>query len=705
MYLRLSLLFILFLRIPVVLSQDYTVAKIWDAAPHNAFTDLTRYAGKYYCIFREGPGHNPTPGNPADGKVRILVSADGENWESAALLEKEGVDLRDSKFSVTPDGRLMILMGGSFYPNGTLTGRQPHVVFMDPQGKFTGIMPANIDESIRSYMDWLWRVSWDPKTGTGYGVVYQDFPDKESGLYLVKTVDGKNYTHVSRLNLTGKPNESTVEMLEDGKMRMIVRREGSDKKGMAGLIGYSEAPYVEWQWYDLGIRLGGPNIITLPNGKTLIGSRFHVDPTKNFPARMSLFGLDKNNKAVKWLDLPSGDEGDTSYPGFLVVGDELWVSYHSTDKAKTGIYLAKIKLAFFNTSVDNELISVSNIESQMYTGSAICPEPVITDTENGKILVQETDYTLSYANNTEIGYARIIIGGIGNYKGSRTVTFRIISDVRPSVEKIEVNHETVASLSRPFVDMGCGTAAATIKVVVPSQDIRVNFHVSDKVYSGGYSVTIPLEQPQIYRVGITAYSDISERTYDLQIERRFEFDHLVAIRNHTLSVLPSFGNIGFKSWQLYRKPAGQQDFTPLLVEAGAAYVPVTMSYTPSGNEIPANPEDVYYAAVVTMDNDTIRSCEKKWDIIAFVDQKTAGNADFRIYPNPVIRGMEFFFEGPYEQAGKTEILMLHLSGYPVLQMHVTEPSVRVKAPDTPGIYPLIVRTGNKKCKNWKVIVQ
>ena len=30
------------------------IRKIWDAAPHNAFTDLERFKGEWYCAFREG---------------------------------------------------------------------------------------------------------------------------------------------------------------------------------------------------------------------------------------------------------------------------------------------------------------------------------------------------------------------------------------------------------------------------------------------------------------------------------------------------------------------------------------------------------------------------------------------------------------------------------------------------------------------------
>ena len=70
-------------------SQDITARKIWDSAPHNAFTDIIRYKSYFYCSFREGINHvhRDSTGN---GKVRVLRSKDGEKWESTALLTKTG---------------------------------------------------------------------------------------------------------------------------------------------------------------------------------------------------------------------------------------------------------------------------------------------------------------------------------------------------------------------------------------------------------------------------------------------------------------------------------------------------------------------------------------------------------------------------------------------------------------------------------------
>src|SRR5207244_2147607 len=95
--------------------QLVSVAKIWDKAPHSAFTDLLRWRGKWYCVFREAEAHVG-----GDGKLRVLESTDGKSWQAVALIAEDGIDLRDPHLSITPDDRLMIVAGGSVY-RGTKT--------------------------------------------------------------------------------------------------------------------------------------------------------------------------------------------------------------------------------------------------------------------------------------------------------------------------------------------------------------------------------------------------------------------------------------------------------------------------------------------------------------------------------------------------------------------------------------------------------
>jgi lipoprotein-anchoring transpeptidase ErfK/SrfK/glucan-binding YG repeat protein len=74
---------------------------------------------------------------------------------------------------------------------------------------------------------------------------------------------------------------------------------------------------------------------------------------------------------------------------------------------------------------------VEAIADQTYTGSAIEPQLTV---KNGEIaLVKDTDYTVSYTNNTDIGTATATVTGTGNYTGSVNVNFTIASSVQNGV--------------------------------------------------------------------------------------------------------------------------------------------------------------------------------------------------------------------------------------------------------------------------------
>jgi hypothetical protein len=319
-------------------SQKYLLAvdRIWDRAPHSAFTDLVEFKGRLYCTFREGTGHVPgREGN--NGVIRVIVSDDGENWRSVARIIEPGVDLRDPKISVTPNGRLMLLFGGSYYQGEKLGRRQTRVSFSNPAGtSFGPPRPVSIDARIRTAGDWLWRVTWQGPTG--YGVLYQlEQPtDEEYKAHLVKTVDGINYQFVTTFAIAGRPNETTIRFLANGEMVAWVRRERGNQ---AGWIGFSQAPYRQWSWKEQSARLGGPNLIALPDGELIGITRGHLPDrrTNTYVAR-----LGRDGAIDPLVTLPSG--GDTSYAGMVRRGDRLLVSYYSSHEGKSAIYLATISL-------------------------------------------------------------------------------------------------------------------------------------------------------------------------------------------------------------------------------------------------------------------------------------------------------------------------------------------------------------------------
>ena len=294
--------------------------KIWDAAPHNAFTDLIRSGDRWLCTFREGQAH-VSP----DGALRVITSGDGEKWESAALVTSSAGDLRDPKLTLTPDKRLM-LTAAIATGDGEKKGHQS-LVWFSGDGRRWG-KPVEIGE--RDF--WLWRTTWH--RGVAYSVGYGCRPDLQ-WVRFYKSSDGKHFeTLKDKLYDIGQPNETSLVFLPDDRCLCLLRRDGQPN---TALLGAAAPPYTDWQWKDLGKRIGGPHMIRLPDGRLVAAVRL-----LDGGARTSLCWIDPDASSLtEFLNLPSG--GDTSYAGLVWHDDFLWVSYYSSHEGKTSIYLAKVR--------------------------------------------------------------------------------------------------------------------------------------------------------------------------------------------------------------------------------------------------------------------------------------------------------------------------------------------------------------------------
>lgn len=295
------------------------VRRIWDKAPHNAFTDLIRFKGRWYCVFREGEAH-VSP----DGALRVISSTDGESWVSAGLLSSPTADLRDAKITITPGDRLM-LSGAAALHQPAEFRHQSLVWFYD--GKDWGEPIKAADPNM-----WLWRITWHK--GTAYGIGYDTAGGRYIRLYVSQ--DGVKFdTLVENLFDRGYPNETSMIFLDDDTCLCLLRRDGDDSSAQ---LGIAKPPYKDWAWKDLGVKIGGPHMLRLPDGRIVAAVRLY-----DGGARTSLSWLDPDaGKLTEFLKLPSG--GDTSYPGLVFHDNLLWVSYYSSHEGKTSIYLAKVKL-------------------------------------------------------------------------------------------------------------------------------------------------------------------------------------------------------------------------------------------------------------------------------------------------------------------------------------------------------------------------
>ena len=181
------------------------------------------------------------------------------------------------------------------------------------------------------------------------------------------------------------------------------------------------------------------NELTVPKGVTTIKSRsiYNINDLKtinveNGVTKIEYFAFSDNDSLTR-INLPSSIKS---------VGTYACKSYNEEKYATCDIYVDKYKDSIdcssnwgtngtiywkardFKNTTDNTVV-ISDVADQTYTGSLIVPN--ITVSCNDVELVKDTDYTVSYSNNKNVGTATISITGIGDYTGTITKNFNIVA--------------------------------------------------------------------------------------------------------------------------------------------------------------------------------------------------------------------------------------------------------------------------------------
>ena len=181
------------------------------------------------------------------------------------------------------------------------------------------------------------------------------------------------------------------------------------------------------------------NELTIPKGVTTITSRSFENikdlktiNVENGVTKIEYFAFSDNDSLTR-INLPSSIKS---------VGAFACKSYNEEKYATCDIYVDKYKDSIdcssnwgtdgtiywkardFKNTTDNTVV-ISDVADQTYTGSLIAPN--VTVTCNDVELVKDTDYTVSYSNNKNVGTATISITGIGDYTGTITKNFNIVA--------------------------------------------------------------------------------------------------------------------------------------------------------------------------------------------------------------------------------------------------------------------------------------
>jgi len=112
----------------------------------------------------------------------------------------------------------------------------------------------------------------------------------------------------------------------------------------------------------------------------------------------------------------------------------------------------------FQTRIDVSSLTIEDIEEQTYTGSKIEPTATVKDGE--KTLALDTDYAVSYTNNTNAGIATATITGQRTYTGTATKNFTISkADINPTVSITGWTYGSTAN--KPSVEGNPGGGSVT----------------------------------------------------------------------------------------------------------------------------------------------------------------------------------------------------------------------------------------------------
>ncbi|MCI8483268.1 MAG: hypothetical protein HFH41_02880 [Lachnospiraceae bacterium] len=209
----------------------------------------------------------------------------------------------------------------------------------------------------------------------------------------------------------------------------------------------------------------------------------------------------------------------------LVVGRDYVISY--ANNVAVGTATATITginnySGSYRTTFDiygnMNMATVAEIPTQEYTGSPVTPVPVISF--GGNKLTEGKDYTLEYKNNIERGTATIVITGLGQYTGTKTITFTIARELSDatSIRGVAASYTYTGSAIVPPVRVEDNGVLLTkgrdyqvsYKDNVNAGTATITVTGIDK-YQGSKSVTFKINPQQLGRATV---SKIANQTYN-----------------------------------------------------------------------------------------------------------------------------------------------------------------------------------------------
>ena len=183
-----------------------------------------------------------------------------------------------------------------------------------------------------------------------------------------------------------------------------------------------------------------------------------------------------NGTEEEWNEVNIEEENDPLLNAQIHFHEHNWSAWKITtaptlnsagEKERTCSTCSKKETRIIPKLIDLINAVVSVISSKTYSGNAITPAPTVTI--DNVTLKKNTDYTVSYKNNTNMGTATLTITGKGAYAGTRTTTFKIT----PAAQPIAVNASAESVTTGKTVTVSCTGMKENASCTYKSSDTTI----------------------------------------------------------------------------------------------------------------------------------------------------------------------------------------------------------------------------------------
>ena len=161
------------------------------------------------------------------------------------------------------------------------------------------------------------------------------------------------------------------------------------------------------------------------------------------------------------------------------------VGQYTAKATGKGNYKGEVTAQYSIVAANANLFDITLAQTE-YTYDGTEKKPAVTVKDGDAVLVENTDYTLTYEANTDAGTAKVTATGTGNYTGTQTKTYTINAAVLTSVTLAQT--EFAYNLFEPVAQTAAVSEVKAGALVVPAAQYDVEGNTQTE--PGTYTVTV-----------------------------------------------------------------------------------------------------------------------------------------------------------------------------------------------------------------------